>query len=269
MNRRPFDIEDIYIGSRNRQPDMKKVLEIANSIAEIGLMNAPAVCIRNNVTMPDGELVDRAPILIYGRHRLLAMQALGHAVVECVVYDVDDLHAELMEIDENLARSELSPAEEAAHIRRRQEIWEDIHGSAKAIGARAANASMGRGTDANEKSAFASETAQASGRSLRSIQVSAKRGRDLGPDINRIINTSLDKGVEMDALISLPEEDRESIICRAEAGEKVSARPQNKPAGKTIDDEEQAFWRYWASISIEAKRRILPQLGDISTKFAG
>jgi hypothetical protein len=31
-----------------------------------------------------------------------------------------------MEIDENLQRAELSPAEEALHIKRRKEIWEDL-----------------------------------------------------------------------------------------------------------------------------------------------
>ena len=31
----------------------------------------------------------------------------------------------MLEIDENLARAELSPAQEAAHIRRRQVLWED------------------------------------------------------------------------------------------------------------------------------------------------
>jgi ParB-like chromosome segregation protein Spo0J len=54
------------------------------------------------------------------------MQELGRAAVECAVHDVDDLHAELMEIDENLARAELSPAQEAAHILRRQAIWSEI-----------------------------------------------------------------------------------------------------------------------------------------------
>jgi len=127
MSRRPFDIEDIFIGERHRHPDMKKVEEIARSISDVGLLNAPAVCMRDDVTMPDGEVCDSAPVLIFGRHRLLALQSLGHTVVECEVYEVDDLRAELMEIDENLARSELSPAEEAAHIARRKAIWDEMN----------------------------------------------------------------------------------------------------------------------------------------------
>jgi hypothetical protein len=86
-----------------------------------------------------------------------------------------------MEIDENLARAELSPAQEAAHIRRRQELWEQLHGSAKAIGARAANAVMGKG-DATEKFAvaFTTDTATSTGRAASTIRQVALRGRELG-----------------------------------------------------------------------------------------
>lgn len=91
-----------------------------------------------------------------------------------------------MEIDENLARAELSPAEEALHIRKRQEIWEAINGPAKAIGARAANASMGKG-DATEKFsvAFSKETAKASGKDERTVRQAARRGRELGADLQK------------------------------------------------------------------------------------
>src|SRR5690606_29049170 len=118
--------DDIFIGNRHRNADGAKVAEIAKSIAEVGLMNPPAVCIRDEIVMDDGELCDGVAVLIYGRHRLAALKMNGEEYVECVVHDVDDLHAELMEIDENLARSELSPAEEASHIARRKAIWEDI-----------------------------------------------------------------------------------------------------------------------------------------------
>lgn len=39
----------------------------------------------------------------------------------------DDQIAELMEIDENLARAELSPAQEAAHVARRKVVWGKIN----------------------------------------------------------------------------------------------------------------------------------------------
>lgn len=103
-------------------------------------------------------------------------------------------------------------------------MWEDINGPAKANSAKAANASMGRKTDVNANSAFTSATSKSSGKSLRAVQVAAQRGEALGPDLQRIAGTSLDKGVEMDALIKMKEPERKKIIERAAQGEKVSAR---------------------------------------------
>ncbi|OAB84660.1 hypothetical protein A4G21_16205 [Brucella intermedia] len=263
MERRRLFIDDIFIGNRHRNADGAKVAEIAKSIAEVGLMNPPAVCIRDEIVMDDGELCDGVAVLIYGRHRLAALKMNGEEYVECVVHDVDDLHAELMEIDENLARSELSPAEEAAHIARRKAIYEEIHPETKHGG----NQSPSGKFFHTDKASFVQETASASGKTDRAIRMAAARGRVLGHDIQRIVGTSLDKGVEMDALIGLPDEERENLISRAERGEKVSARPAPEPkpitadkaleiiaegAAKAVasnkDRKRQAFWDAWAAL---------------------
>lgn len=271
MDRRTFAIEDIHIGPRHRQPNMAKVAKIAESIKDSRLLHIPAVCMRDNVLLEDGEISNNVPVLIFGRHRILALQENGETVVECAVYDVDDLQAELMEIDENLARSELSQAEEAAHIRRRQELWEDIHGPAKAVGARAANAVMGKGdASPNFSVAFTTDTAAATGKASSSIRLAAQRGRELGSDIHRIVGTSLDKGVEIDALVKLPKSERADLIRRAEAGEKVSARPvKERPVSaleamaviKMPDDDRKAaqrqrFWDMWASLDDDVRQEI-------------
>jgi hypothetical protein len=59
------------------------------------------------------------------------------------VAELTDLEAALWEI-ENLVRAPLSPAEEAIFIDRRRELREELYGKAKALGAVAANAVMGR-----------------------------------------------------------------------------------------------------------------------------
>ncbi|SCB41663.1 hypothetical protein GA0061103_5890 [Rhizobium multihospitium] len=64
---------------------------------------------------------------------------------------------------------------------------------------------------------FASEVASVTGASKRDINIKIARARELGTDINRIANTSLDKGVEMDALIKLEPQQRADLIARAEA----------------------------------------------------
>ena len=63
------------------------------------------------------------------------------------------------------------------------------------------------------------------GESKRAINLNLARAEAIGDDLERVTGTSLDKGVELDALAKLPEPERKELIDRAEAGEQVSARP--------------------------------------------
>lgn len=275
MNRRLFPIEDIYISKKRRAPDMARVDSIAESIGDVGLMNPPAVCIRNDFLLHDGEICDAVPVLIYGHHRLLALQKRGEVAVECIVYDVDDLRAELMEIDENLARSELTPAEESAYILRRKQIWAEMKGTNTV---RNSDENKGRGRPKE----FETELSEVTGSSRSVAYQKTKRAEELGPDITRIVGTSLDKGVEMDALIKLPQDERAGLIERAASGEQVTARAPSQPkpvaADKALDviakgiiaavepdedAEEQRFWDFWASLTTATRRRIHRQLASM------
>ena len=56
-----------------------------------------------------------------------------------------------------------------------------------------------------------------------------ERRRIMGqPDLDRVSGTSLDKGVELDALGKMSARQREALIQRAAAGEKVSAVQSEK-----------------------------------------
>ena len=83
--------------------------------------------------------------------------------------------------------------------------------------------------------AFAAETAAVTGQSVRSIQRDIARADALGDDLKRLFGTSLDKGVEIDALAKMPEPERKELIERAVAGEKVSAKQW---LSEFKDDEE-------------------------------
>jgi hypothetical protein len=76
---------------------------------------------------------------------------------------------------------------------------------------------------------FAAEVAGITGSSKRDVNIKLARAEKLGDDIHKIAGTSLDKGVEMDALIKLPEPERTALIDRASKGENVSARPPQPP----------------------------------------
>lgn len=114
-----------------------------------------------------------------------------------------------MEIDENLQRAELSPAEEAMHIARRKVVWEQVQAENGAVGGRNSptqKATAHKDRPQNQKQ-FAAEVASVvgGGRNAESVKrdvnLKIRRAEELGSDLHKIAGTSLDKGVEMDALI--------------------------------------------------------------------
>ena len=75
-------------------------------------------------------------ILVAGRHRLEAARKLKWPCIRAEIRDgLDAVEAELAEIDENLVRAELSPAERDLHLARRKELYEGKHPETKHGGA--------------------------------------------------------------------------------------------------------------------------------------
>jgi hypothetical protein len=112
-------------------------------------------------------------------------------------------------------RAELSPAQQADHLARRKEIWVALEVSRQNV----AKPKGGR------PAGFSSETASRTGVDRKTVQRDIARADALGPDIKRVAGTSLDKGVELDALAKMTPAERAPIIERAQAGQIVSARP--------------------------------------------
>src|SRR5260221_7514514 len=224
-----FRICNICIPLRKRDVDPENVERLAESIASVGLLN-PLV-VRRTGASQSGILT-----LVAGRHRLEALKRLGREEVECRIITDDDLQAQLMEIDENLCRAELTPAQEAAAVARRKEIYLALHPETAAGRSQAAamNAKLGRG-DVNNKMSptFTKATAAASGKTPRSIERAAARAKAINPEnLVKLVGTSLDKGAELDALATRPADLRQDRINRATQGEVVSARPARSSNGK-------------------------------------
>lgn len=94
-------------------------------------------------------------------------------------------------------RAELSPAQQAEHLHRRKEVWEALHNSGPTWS-----------TNRGRPKEFARETADRTGAAKTSINRDLHRAAALGPDIKLVAGTSLDKGVELDALARMPEVER-------------------------------------------------------------
>lgn len=227
--------------------------KLASSIREVGLIQP--ITVRQRSIM-SGGLAGQGFQVVAGHHRVAACRALGWTEIDAIVIEAGEhLQAELIEIDENLCRSELTAAQRTKAVKRRKEIWEALH----PVNAQRFNSVWdalgtveGPMTEAEEREneqvgqiappvakhgraqekAFAADTAALTGEDKRTINRHLSRAEALGDDLDKVTGTSLDKGVELEALKAMTPEQRAPLIERARAGEKVSARaaPAQQPA---------------------------------------
>jgi ParB family chromosome partitioning protein len=151
-------LDQITVRGGRRRIDEEKVQQLAQSIAEVGLLNPVTVT-------QDGALVA-------GRHRLEACRMLGWNDVPVNVVALNELQAELAMLDENLFRNEGTVLERAEWLKRRKELYEALHPQTRSgvAGALASNKAQGRQGHANEMISFASDAAAKTGVSPRAIQ---------------------------------------------------------------------------------------------------
>lgn len=210
--------------SRPTIPDTVNAL--AGSLAEVGLIQP--ITVRHAPVYEGGVLVDGYRV-VAGNHRVAAARALGWESIEAFILPEEDRwQEEMSEIDENLIRAELTAAQRASAIRRRKELWEQRHGEQTDNSGTSCPTIPERGPGRPKE--FASDTAERTGQSKKDINRHVSRADALGDDLEAVTGTSLDKGVELDALKKLAPEDRKPLIERAQAGEAVSARQELEKA---------------------------------------
>lgn len=223
-------IEAKYISRSDSRPiDKATVEKLSESIKEIGLLQP--ITVKEATVMISGVAGDGYKV-VAGNHRLEALKSAGILDVEAfVLRDLSWADSELREIDENLIRAELTPSQRAHAIRRRKEIWTQRHGEEESEVAQSEPPQSSEqsykghlGGARPQRKEFASDTSQATGEAKSSINRHVSRAEALGDDLNAVTGTSLDKGVELDALKGMTPEERKPLIDRAQAGEKVSAR---------------------------------------------
>jgi len=149
----------------------------------------------------------------------------------------------LAEIDENLIRAELTPAETAMHIAKRKEVYERLHPETKAGGDRKSKKAKSKSQNENLKT-FVKDTAKKTGKGRSTVAKAATRGKKLKDVLPEVVGTSLDQGDQLDALAKLPEDKRDDLVARAKAGENVNAKTAGPkptpPITATTDDREGA-----------------------------
>jgi ParB-like chromosome segregation protein Spo0J len=190
---------------------------LAASMRASGLINPVIV---KRATVYDGAVMVQGYKVVAGNHRVAAARALEWAEIDAFVVDGDGgLEAELIEIDENLCRADLTAAQRASAIKRRKEVWAALHPELSAESAD----KRGPGRPVS----FAKDTMDKTGESDRRTREHLARAEALGDDLEAVVGTSLDKGVELDALKDMDADKRRELIERARAGEAVSARERD------------------------------------------
>lgn len=112
-----INIEDIVVDESKRLRSTGDITPIKDSIEALG-------CLINPIT------VDADNNLVAGYHRLLAYKELGKSEIPARVID-NNINKELVEIDENLIRNNLTSLETAQQLQKRKVIYEEIYPDSK------------------------------------------------------------------------------------------------------------------------------------------
>ncbi|WP_336800346.1 ParB/RepB/Spo0J family partition protein [Kaistia sp. MMO-174] len=200
----------IYPPIEARGLDQAKVQAIAQSIQEVGLINP--IIVKKALKVRHGAKAEAWEV-VAGNHRYEACAVvLKMETVKCVVSDADDLVNELIMIDENLCRAELSPSDRARFTARRKEIYEIQHPGTAHGGDRRSSRQIG---DLNDTQRFTENTANATGRPERSIQRDAERGEKVIDEaLDLIRGTALDTGTYLDKIKKLSPNDQVAAVNR-------------------------------------------------------
>lgn len=177
-----MSIDRIKVQDRIR--DLHDLDILKKSIQDVGLLQ-PIVISKENV-------------LIAGNHRLQAFKELGYDKIPVVIKDVDQMKAEMMEIDENLIRYQLSPLEVSKQLKQRKEIYEILHPNSTLEVITMENLSKRNNFAPKEniissEKSFTQDVAEKTGKSQRTIQQSLQIANNLTDEaVDRIKGTKLE-----------------------------------------------------------------------------
>lgn len=183
------DTTSIDGGNRLRNLDEGTVLALMQSFTEYG-QQTPIIVY--------GSEADAAVKLGAGGHRLEACRRLGIKVL-CFHKIGDELDRQLCEIDENLIRADLTPADRALFLARRKEIYLIRHPETAA--GENQHTRVRKVCEGSEAKRFTAATAAATGQKERTIQLDVERGEKISAAALQMLRgTRHDKGVTLDQL---------------------------------------------------------------------
>ena len=228
------DVNVIKILNRKRELNTDHLTTLKESISKHGLIQ-PIVVTNDNV-------------LIAGYHRLQAFKELNYSKIPTVIKNVDEMNAEILEIDENLIRQELTQLEKSEQLKRRKEIYEILNPNAKADTVKQSNLSKRNDFASGDKQepqvqekSFTQETAEKTGLSQRSIQQSVQIAENLSEEAKtKIKDTELEDNKTALLEIARTEAEKQAekvteILEKKEKKTKEPKKPKELPVEYKVD----------------------------------
>lgn len=234
-------IAEIRVREGRRPADPAKVASLADSIQ------------RNRLHHPIGLTTDNW--LVHGLHRLMACKLLGWDKIPATTTGYTPIGAELVEIDENLERSNLTALEEAKALARRKELYEILYPQTKRGGKGGRRGK--RATVQTEKEltapgavSFARDAAEKTGKAERTIRQAVQVGKRIEPDVaKQIARTAVaDQPKELAKLARLDPEMQRTVAGMLADGEAESvteaiAEPNQHPDPDPAEEASGALKR--------------------------
>jgi hypothetical protein len=197
-------VATIKVGRRMRP--LGDISSLVESIREVGLLN-PILITRNRR-------------LISGLHRLEAFKALGWKHIPAIILSVSPTEAALREIDENLARNDLTLLERAEHLHRRKELYEILHPERRHGGNRGNQHTGGKSCqDTNLK--FCQTAAVLTGKSATTVHRLVRIAKLLTPETKELLRGTewANNQQALMKLCKLPPDMQERVARKAANGE--------------------------------------------------
>jgi len=213
-------VDSVKVKKGRRAVDMEKVDQLVGSIKEIGLIYP--------------IIVDEKCNLVAGAHRLEAFKKLKRTSIQADMLIIENRASELIEIDENLIRSELHYTERADALLRRKEIYEEMYPETK----REATLKQNRNEIISErtKPSFVKDTAKKIGRSERTIETEIQIGKSLNPEELKIIKDKNISKTDAIKLARMDEEERKPFIDSMSKGQ-IKKLKESKERLDPVDEE--------------------------------
>lgn len=251
-----IQVDDIEVGHRLRVPTDAQVKALAESMgSEIGL-RIPISVRLEHVPATEDEPAGNATVLVAGATRLAAAKLLGWEYIDATYFEGDARAARLWEIDENLARGELSEPERILHVKERKRIYEEEHPETKLGATGAGREKVRQVGEANPADRFTADTAAKTGRSERSIQRDAERGKKIDEDVLVMLAPHKVSGTILDQLKRMPVEQQ-----RQWAADYIAQQTAPKPP-PAANAKKQAKAAETKSLKEEANEKLAQLFAD-------